>query len=240
VDDRRTVPAALRAGAIDLWQVDLSADLPLSAATVLSADERERAACLHFSEHRRRWTASRVALRTILAGYGSITPRDLIFAAGPYGKPSLSGTPDLRFNLSHSEDRALLAVAWRTDVGVDIEAVRPMPELAGVARLVFTEEERVLLFSRDVDQRLATFFVMWTRKEAYIKGTGLGMSARLATISVLPHETGGPRVRSGAAEAGCGGWSVLDLPAETGYRAALAVQGPLREVRSHRFPVHEE
>lgn len=129
------------------------------------------------------------------------------------------------FNLSHSGRVAILAVA-RQPVGVDIEEVRPLPDAYTVARRFFSAAEREALSALRADRWLRGFYSCWTRKEAFIKGIGDGLSRPLESfdVSLLPDPG---RVRIASDPALGANWSVRELPVEGGYVASLALAVPL-------------
>lgn len=221
---------------VHLWQLDLdhrAAAAPDDSA-LLSADETERAGRFRFEGDRRRFVAGRAALRRILGGYLDSDPAQLQFTYGPAGKPALSGQPagaTLSFNLSHSAERALLAVAAGRALGTDIERIRRSDDLAAVAGRFFARGEIAALGLLDHSLYIEGFFACWTRKEALLKAFGAGLSLPLDGFCVAV-DPGTPAAllstafRPDEAER----WSILDVsPTPTGspaYRAALAIEGP--------------
>jgi 4'-phosphopantetheinyl transferase len=178
-------------------------------AAVLSAWERERAARFVFPVHRRRFLAAHVAVRRLLALTVECDPAGLTFDYSDRGRPSLRLPADLRldFNLAHSGDVALFAIARRT-VGVDVESVREMAEVLTIARRFFSPRELAVLAGLEGDERQRGFFVAWTRKEAVMKATGAGLGALEETeVTLAPGER--PRVVS--APGGGEGWRLLHL-----------------------------
>jgi 4'-phosphopantetheinyl transferase len=166
---------------IDIWTIDLRR---MADDAVLSDYERARAARLVMPDARRRFVAARAGLREILAQITGIDAAALAIATGQYGKPFLIGMADApHFNLAHSGDLALVAVSDRP-VGVDLEQVRPLANMAQMADMSFTDEERAVLWSLDEAARTAAFFRLWTRKEAVMKAHGAGF--RLAKLFSVP------------------------------------------------------
>lgn len=230
--DRQWRPAPrtldLIPGQAHVFRFNLAVDFPSTA--VLSQEERDRAARFLIADHRRRFIAAHIQLRQVLAGFARCAPADLIFAAAPHGKPYLSAAPNLRFNLSHSQDAALLAVRAGQEVGVDIEWARANTDYETIARRFFSPAEAAALFSLPPGEQAAAFLACWTRKEAYIKARGLGLAIPLDSFDVSIH-SGNPvaLVDRGSPDDGAG-WTILQLPAPTGAAAALAVEGRLSEV----------
>jgi medium-chain acyl-[acyl-carrier-protein] hydrolase len=192
----------------------------------LSAEERERAARFHFDNHRRHFIAGRGILRALLGRYLGRDPGGLAFRYEARGKPLLAGGEALAFNLSHSHGLALYAVARGVDVGVDVERVRP--EFAGeqVAGRFFSPAEVAVLRGLPPEQRQEAFFACWTRKEAYMKATGQGLSLPLDSFEVTL-APGEPAALVAARHEGAepGRWSMCALDPGPGFAGALAVGG---------------
>jgi 4'-phosphopantetheinyl transferase len=154
----RAAPADIRLGRgeVHVWLVDLDGDPPAAGrpATLedaLSADERARASRLRSEPLRRRFVAGRIAMRSILGRYPGVgAPRDLQFAYGPHGRPSLAARNGPHFNFTRSGPLALCAVARTTAVGVDVECVRAIPEAASITRQYFSAREQAALASLDM------------------------------------------------------------------------------------------
>ncbi len=206
---------ALAESDVHIWLADLSyrADALGHVARILSEDERERATRFHFPQDAGRWTVSRAVLRSILGHYLGVDASAVRFGAGPWGKPEL--TADFRrhlleFSASRSEGLGLYAVARNRRVGVDIERLRPLPDLAAIAAQVFSPREQRALEELPAAERDAAFFDCWTRKEAYLKALGEGLGHEVA--------------QDDSAEPGR--WSISPLAPAPGYAAALALEGP--------------
>ncbi len=202
---------------------------------LLSTDERERADRFYFQRDREHFVAARGGLREILGRYTGASPQSLRFSYDHYGKPSLSGeaggTP-LRFNVSHSGGVALYAVTVGRAVGVDVERVRE--DFAGldIAKNFFSPHEVAALSELPAEHLATAFFDCWTRKEAYIKARGLGLShpLHLFTVSLTP---GRPAalLRTDDDPEEAARWSLVELFPGEGYRGALAFEGELSSLR---------
>jgi 4'-phosphopantetheinyl transferase len=172
----------------DAIQVDcLSLDIPSNEvgrlAAWLSADEQRRAARLRIDRDRARWIVARARLREQLAERLVIAPQDVAFAYGPLGKPMLAdpwAASGWRFSVSHSKDMAAYAFSRHCEVGVDIEALQPVPEADRIVELYFSERERIRYASLARECRPLEFARTWTRKEAAAKALGDRLDARLA------------------------------------------------------------
>ncbi len=200
---------------VHVWRVPLlggAADVAL-----LSVDERERAGRLRFERDRGAYVASRVALRRILGGYLRTDPATIRFELSANGKPSIVDGAGLSFSHSRSAPLALVAVTRGRAVGVDIERIRPMADMDGVAARFLPRAAAAVLRDLPEPDRLAAFFVCWTRREAEVKATGAGLSADL--------ETG----------AGDGAWTVRSIGVGPGAAAAVAVEGPMGPVTTRTW-----
>lgn len=216
---------------IHIWCADL--DLPNlrveELARILSADELARANKFHFDEHRKRFIVRRGILRTLLGSYLDIEPNQLQFDYNSRGKPALKkscGGDNLRFNLSDSQGMALYAVTRDRDLGVDLEHIRPMKDAEQLVKRFFSNREYAEFSQLDRDRQEVTFFTCWTRKEAYIKAIGEGLSLPLDRfeISISPEEPAKLLSIQGDAQL-AEGWLLQDLKPASGYAAALAVAG---------------
>lgn len=215
-----------------IWLADLdAADAGDAALAVLSDDERERAARFVFDVHRRRFIACRAWLRQQLGERVGRMAAGLRFEYGPVGKPSLAGEA-LRFNLSHSDRYALLAIA-DAEVGVDIERQRELSDMEALAERVFSTGERAALARVPAAGKAEAFFAGWTRKEAYIKAVGQGIGL-LDSIEVML--TPGEPARLIRVEGQPGEperWSIQALSVVSGFSAAVCLEGRGR----HFLPV---
>jgi len=219
---------------VHVWSVDLDADRG-TEADVLSADELERAERFHFDVHRNRFVACRQTLRHILSTWIGVPAGDLAFVYGANGKPALGGSGRPHFNVTHSEGWAMIAVCADHPVGIDMEWVRILDELPQLTTLVFTDRERQQIERMPDHDRLQAFFRGWSRKEAYFKATGDGLSAQLhsVTVDVAAHDPGILDIGGGDIRA----WSMHDLPAPAGFVGAAAIPCRTVEIVFHREPV---
>ena len=162
-------------------------------SALLSADERERAARFRFPRDCRRFTVARALLRVLLGSYLKADPAALTFRTTEHGKPSLSGAYDgcnLHFNVSHSDEVALFGLTLGRTIGVDVERVRHDFEVAAIAQRFFSLAEQRAFASVPLAQQHRAFFDCWTRKEAYVKALGEGLSHPLHQfdVSLTPGE----------------------------------------------------
>lgn len=225
----------LHKGQAHVWRCDLDALSPAEYQPLLNADERERAARFHFPLHAARYIAARGVLRRLLSRYLGRKPEEFHFVLNGHGKPELVEKP-LRFNVSHSKNRALLAFGFPHDLGVDLEFCRGDYDDVKIARLAsrfFCAAESKELDGLSGEARRTAFFRCWTRKEALLKATGDGISGGLAKyqVSLLPGATA--QVLTPQDEAS--GWSLFDLQPEENFAGALAVRARQCEVFCYSF-----
>ena len=174
---------------IHFWsaQIDGSDEEVAQLTQVLSTEEIDRAERYHFEKHKRRFIVSRGILRTLLSTYLQRPPHQIEFRYGPKGKPYLAdplAESAVQFNLSHSENLAAYVVSFDVEVGVDIEVIRPIRDALSIARRFFAPAEFAELQALPQSEQSEAFFACWTRKEAFIKATGDGLSRRLDQFAV--------------------------------------------------------
>lgn len=193
----------------------------------LDETERRRAEKFIFKKDCHGFIIARGLLRIILSRYLNLRPEQLRFNYNSYGKPAVdSYGRDIRFNLSHAGDLILYAFSLGREVGVDVEQVKDELDILGVAKSFFSNAEVAMLASLPVDMRRRGFFNCWTRKEAYIKARGRGLSQPLNQfeVSLTPNEPA--RLLSTAHDAlEATRWMLLELPLGDKYVAAIAVEG---------------
>ena len=210
-----------------MWKVDLGPAVSVPDDTsVLSPDERARAARFLRPADRARSIASRTALRELLARYSGEAPAALRFVAGRNGKPALDAAQAgraPRFNVAHSGRIVLLAFA-ACDVCVDVEAVRSSVEAAALARRFFSPDERAAVSAATPSERDGTFFRIWSRKEAFLKAHGLGLSASLPGFTTTSPAGTGLASVGGVGEFPAG--HLLDVEPGTGYVGAVVTSRP--------------
>ena len=193
----------------------------------LSAEERARGTRYRFERDLAHFIARRATLRSILAAYTGWLPAALTFCLGPSGKPALARVArgGLRFNVSHSAGLTLVAVTRCREVGVDLERIRPQLA-AGVAERFFSPVEVAALAVLPAEDRAAAFFACWTRKEAYVKAKGGGLSLGLDrfAVSLVPGEPA-RLLQTADDPLEVERWRLEALDPAPGYAAALAVEG---------------
>lgn len=171
----------LESDEVHVWRasLDLEASSIQSLLDILCVEEQQRAERYHFPKDRDRFIVARGLLRVIISYYLGKEPRDLQFVYNQYGKPALSeayNREPLCFNLSHSRELALYAVTQNRNLGVDLEYIRTGFPCEEIAERFFSPQENAILRTLPLDMKHKAFFTCWTRKEAYIKATGKGLS----------------------------------------------------------------
>jgi 4'-phosphopantetheinyl transferase len=221
------------------FSLDLGPEGYAECTRTLDDKERDRARRFRFEEHRRRFVAGRGTLRMILGHYADCEPKCVRLEYGEHGKPYIAGpgaVGDLKLSVSHSGPVGAVGVARRFDLGLDLEEVRPSNDHDLVASREFSVDERNWYLGLPDERRPAAFFDLWTCKEAYLKGKGLGLNASLDRFSVSLGQDMPPRLA----------WSEIDredphrwrlhrLVLNPGFVACLAVDGECRAIQSARW-----
>lgn len=216
---------------VDLWRATVEVSSLYSAGInkLLSSDERAKAARFVFERDRNRFVVARAFLRAILGRYLDCAPSELQFSYADYGKPFLAGPyahMNLNFNLAHSATMALYGITLGRAIGVDLEQIRPEIDIEEIASRFFSAKEASSLLSIPANDRGGAFFDCWTRKEAFIKAKGAGLSLPLDQFDVTlsPGEPASLlETRWNQDESSR--WSLRAIDVGTGYAAAVAVEG---------------
>jgi 4'-phosphopantetheinyl transferase len=236
----RTLPVqgfALTADDLHVWQISL--DQPEKRVAqwrvLLSADERARADRFHFERDRRRYIVARGGLRSIVSHYLDLPPESLAFDYGPQGKPHLSLAVDqipLCFNLTHAHELALYAITRAYEVGIDVEYTkRQVTDIDQLAERFFSVNERAVYHALPASTRRAAFFRCWTRKEAFIKAVGEGLSHPLDRFDVTFAPDQPPSILSIDGEPiTATAWSLFHLEPAADYVGAVAINGAIQRL----------
>lgn len=210
---------------VHVWRASLDPGDAVLARfeALLTREELARAARFRVAHGRRRFIAARGMLRDVLARYTGTDAAALRLELGGRGKPFLPAGP--HFNLSHAAESALVAVTAVAPVGVDVEAVRTLPDFAEVAERYFARGEIDALRRATPEDYPEAWYRCWTRKEAYIKATGDGLHCPLDAfeVTLLPGDPPAIRSLGGSARA-ARGWSVHHLATGDGTVGALAIE----------------
>ena len=209
---------------VHIWLVQTNGESisPGDFKDLLSSIEQDRASKFKFETHRRRYITAHAALRSILSLYVNRPARELQFAWGPYGKPKMASIHDqkkIAFNLSHSHEAAVIAVAQGREIGVDVEWVREDFAFDELAQGFFTTREVAALHALPPHLQRKAFYKCWTSKEAFLKAKGTGLSGQLDEVEIVltDHVV---RVQGKIPNL-----SLIELTVYAGYVAALVVDG---------------
>ena len=218
---------SLRNHEIHVWhrQLQPSADEVERLAPLLSPDELERAGRFRFEKLRNEFISARGTLRALLASYLGRSPASVRFVYSAHGKPALADNQMLEFNLSHTEGMVIFAFALNRKIGVDVEKIRRDFKVEEIAERFFSVAERLALREIPEPGRYQAFFCCWTRKEAYIKARGEGLSHPLHQfdVSLAPGQAAAlTATRPDATEANR--WSLWDLAVSPDHAAALVAE----------------
>src|SRR5215475_3749487 len=221
-DSSSSVP--IRENEVHVWLVETNdkSSSPDDFKDLLSSVEQDRASKFKFATDRRRYITSHAALRSILCHYVNGPARALQFAEGPYGKPKLApnhAAEKIEFNLSHSHEVALIAVAQGREIGVDVEWVREAFAFDEVAQRFFTTKQVVALHVLPLHLQREAFYKCWTSKEAFLKAKGTGLSGQLDEVAIVLADHA-VRVKGTIPN-----FSLVGLTVGRGYEAALVAKG---------------
>ena len=226
----------IEAGQVHVWQISLEQGRELldRFRQTLSSEEIERAGRFRFERLQRHFVVGRGFLRYVLGRYLVAEPSSLKFAYSHYGKPSLTGEQSLQFNMSHSHEMGLVAVTRGAAVGVDVEYIRADFASDDIATRFFSRLEVETFSSLPEEERVAAFFRCWSRKEAYIKAIGKGLSQPLDgfDVTLAPSD---PAALLRAGEEDKLQWSLSDLDVGSNYASALAVEGAPSQITCFQF-----
>jgi 4'-phosphopantetheinyl transferase len=210
---------------VQVWAIltDTSSGIVERFRQVLAPEETDRAGRFHFDRDRRSFVLARGALRMLLGYYLGVAPASVSFKYGSKGKPALAQPSSLEFNASHSGELAVFAFADGCEIGVDVEHIRPIPDGIAIANRFFSPEEVSDLLALPVEEQERAFYLCWSRKEAYIKATGDGLSAPLDQFRVtLTPDRPVRFIHLGQSTAAAEGWTLHDLQIAPDYAGALA------------------
>ena len=224
-----------------IWRILLDGNDSPALFNSLSDDERARAGRFYAPAHAARYTVAHGILRRILSRYTGTRPDLLQFETGEHGKPYLSrvdtgSEPAIYFNLSHSADIALVAVSATGEIGVDVEFWREDVRHLEIADRFFSVAERVALraLESNAQQLMQGFFSGWSRKEAYIKASGLGIARGLEHFDVSLEPAAPATILQDRHDAHAAArWAMVNIDVGLGYSAAIVATAPLQVVRQY-------
>ena len=223
---------------VHLWWADCAA-APTDLRSLLPDEDRRRAERLRVDAARRRFVAARALTRILLGRYTDVEPSALEIGSGARGKPRLerpTGQPTLHFNVAHSGSTATVALAF-SELGVDVESLRPVPNLARLAARFCSDFERRQLYALPDHDREATFLALWTCKEAYLKAVGSGIAMPLRVIEVDLHPLRLARINNDPHAAA--DWTLLHATLPEPAACTVAIRGRSRRLlmREVNWPV---
>lgn len=195
---------------IDIWRFPLDDKSVLSQTAVLSKDEVDRSDRFVFTRDKERYLAGRILLRTALATYIGLAPDKIAIKYGNSGKPFIDAK--VQFNCSHSQEIFVIAVSDHKGIGIDIESIRPLDDIEGLMRQVFSEKEKEFIRTQSQSMQKQVFFQLWTRKEAVLKALGKGIDSSITQFSVF---SSAAKMWLNLSEEICGGlptrWLITDV-----------------------------
>ena len=204
--------------------LELTADKLIESESLLSPDELQKAYRYKFEKDRDHYIAGRAFLRRILGRYLNQSPDKISFSYSEKGKPYIIDSP-VKFNLAHSGGKAVFAFAENAEVGIDIEYMRELPDALQIAKRFFSDEEVNEFMKVSDDEIKPAFFNCWTRKEAFIKAVGDGLSFPLKdfTVTILPGVN--PEIKwIKDKDDEVKEWSLVNIQADQNYVSSLAVK----------------
>lgn len=182
----------LIANNIHIWYIPLNIETPFSHVfSILSTDEQEKANNFYFEKHKKHYVYRRFALRKILSKYYNIDPKTISFSYNDYQKPYIEDNIHLlQFNMSASNIMAMLAITKNDLLGIDIECIKPIDDIINIAKQFFSSKEISNFLLIPEYKKLEAFYTIWTRKEAFIKAIGDGLSYPINNfdVSFLPRD----------------------------------------------------
>ena len=218
---------------VHVWRADLEVDesSQRSFLKLLAPDEESRAGKFRFAKDRRNFIAARGMLRVLLGKYLETNPAEISFEYSRFGKPGIANSNALRFNITHSQNIALFAFTKKFTIGIDVEFVNPDIEVKDIAKKFFSTNEIMNLLALPVKQQALGFFNCWTRKEAFIKAVGEGLSFPLDKFEVSL-EPGKPAklLATHWEPAAVSKWSMYSMSPEPNFVGSLVIEGLVEEV----------
>jgi 4'-phosphopantetheinyl transferase len=224
------LPAEVRAEAGEVHVVFAALAVADGDMALLAEDERARAGRFLVEPPRREYVACRATLRRLLGRFAGVPATEVRFGYGAHGKPFLDGRAGPRFNVAHSGGAALFAFALDREVGVDVEPLARQADALAIARSVFSAGEIAEIAALPAERVAERFLTFWTRKEAYAKALGRGLSLPFTRVDVAS----GQAVPEPGVDVGAATWTMVDLRPE-GYVGAVAAEGSGWRVRRWKW-----
>jgi len=219
-------------GVVHLWKLNLdsSKDKLIVLWNILSSDEKDRANKFYFEKDRVHFVKCRASLRNLLGNYLGLKPAELQFEYTEYGKPYLSDST-LQFNVSHSNNKGLIAFSLENEIGVDIELINREIKIEELANRFFSENEANIIMSLNENIRHRSFFKCWTRKEAFIKAQGEGLNIPLDKFEMSILDTDEVKMRSIEwKNEKIDDWTLVSFDVDDDYIGALVLKNKLKKL----------
>ena len=217
-----------------IWRADLNLgdSLQSSFLKLLSPDEKNRAGKFRFARDSRNFIVARGILRSLIGNYLEINPAEISFQYSRFGKPSIGDNSSIQFNISHAQNTALFAFTKKLNVGVDVEFVNPHIEVEDIATKFFSANEILNLLALPKSQQTLGFFNCWTRKEAFIKAVGEGLSFPLNQfeVSLEPNKTAKLLATDWDPKA-VSKWSMYSISPGADFVGGLVIEGSVEKVK---------
>lgn len=219
---------SLKENHVDIWRIFISEQINFldDYNELLSKKEIKKSKAYAFEKDKNSYLIRHAALRQLIGSYLNIEPNSIKFDTQGNDKPILKTPQTLKFNLSHSGDMILIAISPNLEVGIDVEMNKPLPDFANIVKSYFSKNEIDKLFNLSETDQLEGFYNCWTRKEAYIKATGQGLSTPLDQFSVSLIPGAAPkltRVEWDPDE--LDNWTMFHIDAAQDYIGALCAAG---------------
>jgi 4'-phosphopantetheinyl transferase len=217
-----------------IWRADLKFNecFQTSFLKLLSPDEKRRAQKFRFTKDSRNFIIARGILRSLIGKYLKIKPSEISFRYSEFGKPGIADNHSLQFNISHSKNIALFAFIKKLNVGVDVEFVNPDIEVKDIAEKFFSPNEVLNLFALPEKQHTLGFFNCWTRKEAFIKAVGEGLSFPLNKFEVsLEPDKPAKLLATDWEPKAVSKWSIFSMSPATNFVGGLAIEGVVEKIK---------
>jgi len=217
---------------IDIWTIplDTNQNSTETLKSLLDTQELERHDKLH-PNHQYRYLVSHAACRDILGRYTNTPTKQIIYSKNNHGKPALIHDHPVYFNLSHSHDLAVLAISNHAEIGVDVEHLKSKPQWKKIAKRFFTKTEVSFLLDKPKEEQERFFFQVWTRKEAYIKAIGTGLSTSLSSFDVTASKTIKPLNSTKSDD----NWYLEDLNLSPQYKGTVAQSTTIKKIRYYSY-----
>jgi 4'-phosphopantetheinyl transferase len=217
-----------------IWRAHLDFDefFQNSFLELLSPDEKNRAKKFRFAKDSQNFIVARGILRLLIGKYLGISPAEISFQYSEFGKPSIANNNSLRFNISHSQNIALFAFTKKFNIGIDVEFVNPNIEVKEIATSFFSTNEIKNLLALPEKQQTIGFFYCWTRKEAFIKAVGEGLSFPLDKFEVsLEPNKPAKLLATDWQSKDVSKWSIYSLSPEANFVGSLVIEGLVEKVK---------